>query len=458
MQCANCGAQVFPGNQHCGRCGAPLTDPDQVTSAFDPTAPTYVAPSVSPNVVSAVPAWPKVPPQRRPEVSVGQRLFGRPPGYPNVGAWLVTGMFRDWRGLAGALLVSVFNVPIAFLFGGLGLVGGGIAGFVGGFGGASGVPGMETLQDIPAVGTASEGFLFKAGGVVGLLAGMVLGGIGGFLYGLVLPWVVAFEDPAGGLGLLLGQLFAAFLLGLLYSLYRIAAEGVMLRLAGARVPSRREQELLMPLLRESAERLKLGGYPKLLMDDAREPNAYCGARHIVVSRGLLDEFNYDPEPLTAVLCHELAHWRNADAVSSFFIRGMVLPYYLLYVAATWVMGRFSHPVVRLVLWAVAWPLLLSIRYVIMPLQAMGSRASEYSADQGAVAAGHRQGLRRVLSRFRATFDGARNGWDASVCATHPPNELRLERIEEPGVSYPLPDPDAPARPLPVVVSEGTQTT
>jgi len=121
------------------------------------------------------------------------------------------------------------------------------------------------------------------------------------------------------------------------------------------------------------------------------------------------------------------------------------------------MSVFKHPLVRLMLWLVAWPLLLSVRLVIMPLQAKGRRAAEYSADQGAVAAGHRQGLRRVLSRLPATFDAPRNGWEASVCATHPVNELRLERIEETGMDYPLPDPDAPARPLPVVVSTGTQS-
>jgi Zn-dependent protease with chaperone function len=101
---------------------------------------------------------------------------------------------------------------------------------------------------------------------------------------------------------------------------------------------------------------------------------------------------------------------------------------------------------------VAWPLLVTIRLFVMPMQAAGSRAAEYRADQAAVAAGLGRGLRRVLSRLRASFDGARNGWELSLCNTHPPNELRLERLEEPGVRYPLPDADAPAHPLPVVLA------
>ena len=484
MRCAACGAQMFPGNQHCGRCGTPVTDPDQVTSplpaaspvgyaSLDPLAPTYQAGQTMPHDARPpmvaqqdppVPAWPKpqrMPTQRQPGSGAGQKLFSRPPGFPNLGAWLITGMFRDGRAIAGALLVSVFNIPIAFLFAGLGLVGGGIAGFLGGIAGATdpgqlGMPGSTTLQDIPIVGPATESVLFRSGGVVSLLAGMVLGCFGGFLYGLVLPWAIAFEDPASGFGLLIGQFFAAFLLGVLYTLYRIAAEGWSLRLAGARQASRRESELLSPLLNEAAARLRLGAYPRILIQDSKEPHAYCGARHIVVHGGLLDEFNYDPEPLSAVLCHQLAHWRNADAVSGFFVRGMVLPYYLIYVAVKMGMGAFKHPLVRLALWLVAWPLLLSVRLVIMPLQAPGRRSAEFAADQAAVAAGHRQGLRRVLSRLQTTFDGARNGWDATVCATHPATETRLDRLEEHGTDYPLPDPDAPARPLPVVVSTGTE--
>jgi Zn-dependent protease with chaperone function len=475
---------VFAGNHHCGRCGAPVTapdpDPGQATSPLpapatdgghsfmDPLAPTYQTPQTmsynarQPVVAQPdppVPGWPKPPQtqaQRRSGPSTGKRLFSRPPGYPNVGAWVVTGMFRDGRAIVGALLIGVLNLPIAFLFGGLGLIGGGIAAVTGFAGttepGPFGIAGAETVQGIPIVGPAAESLLFRSGGVVSLLAGLVLGGLGGFLYGLALPWVAAFEDPVSGVGLLSGQVFAAFLLGVVHTLYRIAAEGWSLRTAGAREPSRRERELLAPLLLESSQRLRLGSYPKILIQDAKEPHAYCGARHIVVNTGLLDEFDYDPEPLSAVLCHQLAHWRNADAVSGFFVRGMILPYYLLYAAVKLAMSTFRHALVRLVLWLVSWPLLLSVRLVFMPLQAKGRRSAEFAADQAAVAAGHRQGLRRVLSRLQTTFDGARNGWDASICATHPATEHRLERTEEADTVYPLPDPDAPARPLPVVVT------
>ena len=61
-------------------------------------------------------------------------VFSRPPGYRNVFVWFVTGMLRDLRGLAGALVASWFHLPSAIFLGGVGLVAGGIVGFVGGLG------------------------------------------------------------------------------------------------------------------------------------------------------------------------------------------------------------------------------------------------------------------------------------------------------------------------------------
>jgi Zn-dependent protease with chaperone function len=385
------------------------------------------------------------------QAPLGQRMFARPPGYPTVLSWFVTGALRDWRGLGAALIATWFNLPLAIFLGGAGLVGGAIAGWVGGLTGG-GYSGSEYVADIPVLSTALDSFLLQGGGILGLLAGAAVGAVGGFLAGLILPWAVAFDDPAKGLGLAIGQLLTALLCGVLYLIYSVAAEGWRMKLQGAREPSRRERELIEPMLRDLAARLRLGGYPRLLMDDSREPNAYCGARHIIVTRGFLDEFNYDPEPLAGVLCHELAHWRNADAISSNFIHGVALPLFLAYSAVTWVMRVVRSPFILFLLWAVTWPLLVCIRYFVVPIQAIGSRKAEYAADQGAVLAGQRTGLRRTLARFRHSFDGARNGWDLAICASHPPNELRLERIEEPGTKYPLPDADAPAMPLPVMVS------
>jgi Zn-dependent protease with chaperone function len=380
-----------------------------------------------------------------------QRVFTRPPGYRNVFVWLVTGMLRNRRGLVGALLAAWFNLPLAVFLGGIGLVVGAIAGYIGGaIGGNSTAD--SWFSDIPILGSMLSSALLQGGGILGLLVGAGAGALGGFLFGLLVPWIaVAAVSPFEGIGRFLAQLIVAFLCGALYTLYGIATEGWTLRISGARKPSRREQALIEPILQDCANRMGLASTPRLLMMDDREPNAYAATRHIMVTRGFLDEFDYEREPLAGVLCHELTHWRNADAVSSHFIRGVALPLYIAYNVCSWLL-QITRGTAQFIVLMMTWPVTVSIKYGVMPMQASGSRAAEYLADQGAVYAGYREGLRRVLARFRGSFDGARNGWEESVLSTHPPSELRLEAIEEPGVEYPLPDADNPAVPMPVIVT------
>lgn len=366
--------------------------------------------------------------------------------------WVVTGMLRNRKGLFGALLAAWFNLPIAVLLGGIGMVVGGFGGYVGGA-----LGGYDTADswanDLPVLSSMLSSALLQGGGILGLLIGAAAGAVGGFLVGLALPWLaIAAASPFEGIGRFLAQLLVAFLCGALYTLYGIATEGWTLRIAnGARNPSRREAALIEPIVQDCAKRLGLTSTPRLLMTDSREVNAYAAARHILVTKGFLDDFDYDPDPLAGVICHELTHWRNADYVSSLFIRGVALPLYITYNICSWLL-QMTRGSIQFIIMFLTWPVVVSIKYVVMPLQAAGSREAEYRADQGAVYAGHRQGLRRVLAHIRGSFDGARNGWEESVLASHPPSELRLDAIEEAGVEYPLPDADNPAVPMPVIVT------
>jgi Zn-dependent protease with chaperone function len=246
------------------------------------------------------------------------------------------------------------------------------------------------------------------------------------------------DDPVVTVLVLLLQVAFAAAVGILYVLYAVALEPLRLRLGGARRMSRREADFLLPILHDSARRLGLVNVPRLLVDDSREANALAYTRHIVLNRGLLEEFDYHPAVVAGVLSHELTHWHNADAVARLFVRGVALPLYLVYSVASWIANKFDSGFVRFLIAAVIWPVAVAVRYAVMPMQAAWSRAAEYRADQGAVAAGQVTGLRRALEHFRRSFDSSRNGWDAAVCASHPPNELRLERVENPGGWYPLP--------------------
>ncbi|MCI4061718.1 M48 family metalloprotease [Micromonospora sp. R77] len=349
----------------------------------------------------------------------------RPPGYPNAWVWLRAGILRDWRGVLGAFVATWFYLPVALLaavWGGLLLGGTGL--FLGGTRLSDAVP--PELRDAPLVGALLDAFLNRSGGLVGGFLFFVAGFLGGILAVLVLPWRDAFDEPANLLTGLAGVVAAAVLTGVLYTLYRVLLEPRLLAVSGARRLSRREAERLRPILHECARRLGLPGVPRLLIeDDPVLTNARAYARHVVVTTSLLTESDED---VAALLSHELVHWRTGDEVTSAFVRGVALPLVLVHAVPTWLMRTFPHPATNFVVFVVFWPVLLTMKYVVLPLHSRDVRAAEYRADAGAVLAGHTRGMRDMLER-RKSFESGRSGWDEAVCATHPPSELRLDRLD-----------------------------
>ncbi|WP_345073479.1 M48 family metalloprotease [Phytohabitans flavus] len=411
-------------------------------------APSTVPAQAPPVVAADLPAAALVPAQRgRPATPASESggvpavgrlgLFShRPAGYSSAGWWLMAGIGRDWRATVAALVGGWFGLPVAIALAVAGAVVGGIVGLVGG----AAVAG-EALEDVPVVGEVLVQFSTLGGGGLGALGGIVLGVLGvlgGFAGGLLAPWLVDYlDDPVVTLIVVLLNIVLGLAVGVLYVVYGTVLEPWRLRLGGARRMSRREEEFLLPIMHECGQRMGLANLPRLLIDDGRLPNAFAYTRHIVVQRGLLVEFEYDREAVAGVLSHELAHWHNADGVAGLFVRGVALPLYVAHRAATLVLQVFDNSIVRFLAISVAWPALTSVRYFIVPLQSASARRAEYRADQGAVLAGHRDGLRLVLGRLRRSVDGSRNGWDEAICASHPPTELRLEALEREGVDYPL---------------------
>ncbi|MET8359649.1 M48 family metalloprotease [Micromonospora sp. NPDC005171] len=349
----------------------------------------------------------------------------RPPGYPSALVWLRAGILRDWRGVLGAFLATWFYLPVALLlafWGGLTFAVVGL--FAIGSGADDQVP--QALRDAPLIGSLIEAFLTRSGGVLGGVAGFVIGFLVGFLVVLALPWLGVADEPFALLTGLIGTVIAAALIGVLYTLYRVLLEPRLLVVSGARQPSRREYARLRPVLDECARRLGLPSVPRLLMeDDPVLSNARTYARHVVVTTGVLTE---PDDEVAALLSHELVHWRTGDEITSAFVRGVGLPLTLAHALPTWLMRTFPHPATNFVVFVFFWPVLLTMRYVVLPLHARDVRAAEYRADLGAVLTGHVDGLRRILER-RLSFETGRSGWDEAVCATHPPHELRLDALE-----------------------------
>ncbi|PWR12446.1 hypothetical protein DKT68_03190 [Micromonospora acroterricola] len=349
----------------------------------------------------------------------------RPPGYPSALVWLRAGILRDWRGVLGAFVATWFYLPVALLlafWGGLSFAAVGL--FAGGLGADDQVPAV--LRDAPLIGPLMEAFLSRSGGVLGGVAGFVVGFLVGFLSVLVLPWLGTADEPLALATGLVGTVVAAALIGVLYTLYRVLLEPRLLVVSGARQPSRREYARLRPVLDDCARRLGLPTVPRLLMeDDPVLSNAHTYARHVVVTTAVLTE---PDDEIAALLSHELVHWRTGDEVTSAFVRGVGLPLTLAHALPTWLMRTFPHPATNLVVFLFFWPVLLTMRYVVLPLHARDVRAAEYRADLGAVLTGHVDGMRRILER-RLSFESGRSGWDEAVCATHPPHELRLDQLE-----------------------------
>ncbi|MET7669178.1 M48 family metalloprotease [Micromonospora luteifusca] len=349
----------------------------------------------------------------------------RPPGFPSALVWLRAGIVRDWRGVLGAFVATWFYLPVALLlafWGGLSLAAVGL--LAGGLVADDQMPAV--LRDAPLISPLLEAFLSRSGGVLGGVVGFVVGFLVGFLSVLVLPWLGTTDEPFALFTGLVGMVVAAALIGVLYTLYRVLLEPRLLVVSGARQPSRRESARLRPVLDECARRLGLPSVPRLLMeDDPVLSNARTYARHVVVTTAVLTE---PDDEVAALLSHELVHWRTGDEITSAFVRGVGLPLTLAHALPTWLMRTFPHPATNFVVFLFFWPILLTMRYVVLPLHARDVRAAEYRADLGAVLTGHVDGMRRILER-RLSFESGRSGWDEAVCATHPPHELRLDQLD-----------------------------
>jgi Zn-dependent protease with chaperone function len=474
--CDQCGNPLSADMPACPRCGAPVAaDPDpgpERPVQWGPppltTAPTIGVPppvqvpplTQSPQPPRPLQAAPAPPAPVSPGIDGGGSGGNGPPftrwaqdpfqswgaSFPGYRAWISAVMARNWRGTGVGIFCAWFDVPFVILMGGVGALLGGVAGTVSGtFMGGAVLARIDALVKwVLPLPVTPEQLLPTAAAEIG----GILGGLWGALWGAIelgwmaftYPWELLYHgDPMWPVAVAVGQVLTAVVVGGLYTALSVVAEPLRLRVMGGRRPSRREREYLDPILEEAAQRLGLTGRPRLWMHDSHAVNAVTGARTVMVYQGLIDEFGTDREALAGVFAHELVHWRDGDAIASAWGKGCALPLYLLYILAVKVLGVVRLRPLQFVLRVLLWSVLVTVEKLVIPAQAANWRQSEFRADQGAITAGYGPGLRRVLSRMRSSFEGGRDGWDVAICATHPPTELRLERLEEAGESYPLLD-------------------
>lgn len=361
----------------------------------------------------------------------GARRLGAIARHNRLGS--IAGLFAAW-----------FNVPLVLLMAAVGAFFGGVVGlFSGGLGGPGAldrfgalfsllVPMPVGIQDL--LPTAAV----QIGGIIGALIGIVTGAFNMAWMTFFGFWWLLYEgDPLWPLIVMLGQIATAVFVGALYTFYSSRTESWRLHLAGGRRPSRREAALLVPMLRQAARRMGISDLPTLIIDDRCAPNATAWMHHIVVNTGLLKFLAYDRNAVAGVLAHELAHWHRGDAAVMAWGKGLAFPLYLAHVFAVRVQEATRWGPLRVLLWIVLWSVSATMRGLVVPLHARYWRECEYAADAAAARAGYADGLHHALDTLRRTFDGARDGWDQTMLATHPPTELRLERLERAGRTYPL---------------------
>jgi len=356
----------------------------------------------------------------------------RPARFESDRDWMEHALARQDRAILGALAATWTALPLALSGALLGAIGGAVVGVLG----------------VGAVGHFLGSFVQNQGfGVIGAAIGAVAGMVVGF--GFIYFYLVMHPIQ------LAGALIGGFMVSSIAFLIVFTIEPLILELRGYRKLSRREGERIYPLLNELAEKMGLGAPPALLISDSLKPGAWTHMRAVVVTRGLLGDYDASEKPprpdldekaVAAILGHELHHWEEGDAVALMMIAIASFPLVFLLNAVAWVRMRAEW--VGVVLYAFIWPVWVCSRFVIVPLMSAGARQAEYEADAAVAQLGdeYRLGLRRALDELSA-WERPRTGWEDVVTASHPPIEDRMEKLEAdaPMKVTPVPLPDAHIR-------------
>jgi heat shock protein HtpX len=186
--------------------------------------------------------------------------------------------------------------------------------------------------------------------------------------------------------------------------------------------------------------------PEVGVYDSPEVNAFATGPSkrsslVAVSSGLLRSMRR--EEVEGVLAHEVSHIKNGDMVTMTLIQGVVNAFSIFFsrVIAAVLSGRRSddgrdHSPVLL-----TFVLQIVFSFLGMMIVAWFSRAREFRADAGAAELSSRGNMIAALQRLQANqqlVDGSHpelatmkiNGVrKASLFATHPPLEARIEALQ-----------------------------
>ncbi|PRY57593.1 M48 family metalloprotease [Glycomyces artemisiae] len=346
-------------------------------------------------------------------------------------------------GTTAAVLCAWFGVPLAVLFGAVGVVAGAVLGFF------SGTPLGGPVTDrvwmlldlvIPlpvAVPDLIPDIAWQLGAMLGLIIGAVYAGVTLAWLGLTGSWLVLFEaDPTWPFSMMLGNVAAALVLGAAVTSVMVAAERWRLtRFGGAREASAREADMLAPAVAAAARTLGVASVPHVLIADAGPAGVLAHARHLVVSRALLAECAGDPDRLTARIGRELIHWRAGHPVTKLWVQAVALPLTVVYEVAARLLAPSTNTRARpatLVLYLLLWPFVVTVRHIMVPIQAAWWRRATVEADAIAAECGWGAVLADVLAAAPAPEGAGVVTWRTAFDTT-PPAETRIDALERAGV-------------------------
>jgi len=165
---------------------------------------------------------------------------------------------------------------------------------------------------------------------------------------------------------------------------------------------------------------------------------------VACSTGLLNTMSDDE--VDGVLGHEITHITNGDMVTMTLIQGVVNAFvmFLARIIAALVSATVDERMRYMVRFAVTIVLEIALSFLGMMVVAYFSRRREFRADAGGAKLAGRDKMIRALEKLRRTYEindpnaaqsvqtlkiSGKQGGLMALLATHPPLELRIERLQ-----------------------------
>jgi heat shock protein HtpX len=228
-------------------------------------------------------------------------------------------------------------------------------------------------------------------------------------------------------------------------LFALAQYGLGKYLAVRSVGAEDLPEEEYPEIHRSVERMSEEmGIPKPTLKVGRMgvPNAFAvgrqGAGVVVVSDTLIQLL--DPDELEAVLAHELAHIKHRDVIVMLLGQSVAS---MIGITVFWLTSLAGESFVGTIL---GWVLSTIVQMIVMVFVLAISRYREYVADETAAEYADGDALARALAKIGEVghhedapdvsdsvgalcIFGGKRGLLATLFATHPPMEKRIDRLQ-----------------------------